>query len=176
MRSDRSGLDCVPVREVTASRAEADRLTGLDDETRREIQTFLDVLGAQVVEVIPRGASDKAMADGLTWEEWHRRQLSQIFASGRMTAEEVAAQAARSKRERLSFIEKWRRVSHGWAKWCKWRAWAPADAEEYRREYEDGQLEWLLELAAAHAAGQSDQKNEVAVNGLGAMAAACEAS
>jgi hypothetical protein len=39
-------------------------------------------------------------------------------------------------------------VAHGWAKWMRWRAWSPADAEEYRREHEDGRNDWLLELAA----------------------------
>jgi hypothetical protein len=121
---------------------EADRLAGLDDETRREVQTFVDVLGAQVVGVIPRGAADREIAGSVGSAE------EQVFASGRRTPEEIAERAAQDKRERINFIAEGRRVSHGWMKWLKWHAWSPADAEEYRREHEDGANGWLLALAA----------------------------
>src|SRR5262249_13631841 len=135
MKVDHSFSDWHPTRELTAKTAathhagaesitppvETDRLAGLDDETCREVQTFVDVLGAQVVRVIPRGAADREMAGSAGSAEGQRRQLSQTFASGSTTpaqaVDRAAERAAERKLERINFIDQWRRVAHGWAKW-----------------------------------------------------------
>jgi hypothetical protein len=67
---------------------------------------------------------------------------------GRITTAEARAQEAEKKAERAAWLEKWRKVQRGWAKWMNWRQNAPAEAEQYRRQHEDGRIDWLLEVAA----------------------------
>jgi hypothetical protein len=57
------------------------------------------------------------------------------------------ARAEMEKAERAAWLKKWRKVQRGWARWVRWWRQAPAEAEEYKRQREDGNVEWLLELA-----------------------------
>jgi hypothetical protein len=138
---DHGGVETVPLPPVT------DALLELDEGTRREVQTFLDALGAKVVQVIPRNALDPKLARSTTWRGWQLQMLSRIFAESRETPERITARLAEDKRQRADFINRWRNVAHGWSKWLNWRAKWPGEAEQFRRAHEDGQLDWLLELA-----------------------------
>ena len=150
-----------PIETAIAPLA-TDPLLALDADARRQVQTFEAVLGARVVAVLPRGGVDAALVGSLSWDAWRRRRLQQIFASCRMTAEQASKRAHELESERKAFLELWRRVAHGWLKWVRWRAAAPADAERFRMEHEDGRVDWLLESAARRTplGGRAARKNE----------------
>ena len=84
----------------------------------------------------------------MSWHRWVRRRLERLFRDGRVTMEQARDREENEKAERAIWLEQQRQVQHAWRKWTRWRSTAPAEAEEYRREREDGQITWLLELAA----------------------------
>jgi hypothetical protein len=88
------------------------------------------------------------MADGMSWPTWERRRLERVFRTGRITMAEARAREEKERAESSAWLEHWRKVARGWAKWMRWYAVSPGDAEKFRREHEDGQVNWLLELAA----------------------------
>jgi hypothetical protein len=98
--------------------------------------------------VVFRGAPDPRMAGSMSWPTWERRRLEQVFRAGRITMAEAHAREEKKTAQSSAWLEHWRKVQHGWVKWLKWYAVSPKDAEEFRREHEDGQVTWLLELAA----------------------------
>jgi hypothetical protein len=83
----------------------------------------------------------------MTLPQWERRRLDHVFRAGYAMMSETP-EGEKVKEERVAWRDRWRQVQHGWAKWSRWLRRAPADAEEYRREHEDGRIDWLLELAA----------------------------
>jgi hypothetical protein len=94
--------------------------TVLDEGTRLQVQTFIDVLGARIVGVIPRDEMDPRVAGGTTWKEWHRHRLRHVFADGWRTRQQVAAEVAQEKQERAELAAQWRNVARGWSKWMAW--------------------------------------------------------
>jgi hypothetical protein len=119
-----------------------------DPATCQQVEVFVNGLGASVDLVVPRGTPDPRMADSLSCPRWERRRLDRVFRDGRITTEQAREREANEQAERVAFLNRWRMASHGWAKWCRWRRRVPVEADKYRREHEDGQIDWLLELAA----------------------------
>jgi hypothetical protein len=140
-----------PSRELSVRVAPGDPLTGLlksDPSLCQQVEAFVNVLGASVDMVVPRGVPDRRMADGMSWPKWERRRLEQVVRTGRITMAEARAREEKERAENSTWREHWRKVARGWAKWMRWYAVSPRDAEKFRREHEDGQVYWLLELAA----------------------------
>jgi hypothetical protein len=119
-----------------------------DASACQEAESFAKILGASVDMVVPRGVPDPRIPIGMSWPRWEARRLEQVFRNGRVTMAEADAQQEKGNAESAAWRDRWRRVQHGWAKWWSWHLRAPADADEYRREHEDGQIGWLLELGA----------------------------
>jgi hypothetical protein len=109
-------------------------------------------LGASGVAIIPQGAPDPRVVGGMSWPQWERRRVDQIFRAGRITMAEARAQEEEKKTERTAWQEKWRRAQHGWAKWIRWRRESPQEADDYRRQHQDADgvdQDWLVEFAPA---------------------------
>jgi hypothetical protein len=123
-------------------------LDQVDPSLRSEVEAFAGILGASVDLVVPRGVPDPRLAGGMSRPRWERRRLDRLFREGRVTMEQARDRDEKEKAERATWLEQQRQVQHGWAKWMRWRSTARADAEEYRREHEDGRIDWFLELAA----------------------------
>jgi hypothetical protein len=119
-----------------------------DTSLCQQVEVFAKVLGASVDMVVPRGAPDPRMAGSMSWPTWERRRLEQVFRTGRITMAEAHAREGKKRAESSAWLEHWRKVQRGWAKWVRWYAVSPQDPEKFRREHEDGQVSWLFELAA----------------------------
>jgi hypothetical protein len=119
-----------------------------DPSLCQQVEAFANVFNASICMVVPRGATDPRMAGSMPWPTWERRRLEQVFRTGRITMAEAHAREEKERAESSAWLEHWRKVARGWGKWMRWYAVSPRDAEKFRREHEDGQVTWLLELAA----------------------------
>jgi hypothetical protein len=119
-----------------------------DPSLCKQAEAFANTLDASVDIVVPRGARDPRMAGGMSWARWARRRLEEAFRTGHVTMAQAEARQEMAKAERAAWLKQWRKVQRGWARWMRWWFKAPADAEEYRDQHEDGRIDWLLDLAA----------------------------
>jgi hypothetical protein len=150
---------CAAPGEALGSSQLLERVPG---EVRSLVTSFAEILGATVTHVVPRGAPDPVFPRGAAhgWDAWRRQRDDRIFARAREASrgksfyERLRETEEEEKRERLrrkEWLDRQRRIAHGWAKWAGWRAVAPADAERFRMEHEDGRIDWLVDLAARRA-------------------------
>ena len=140
-----------PSLELSVRVTPGDPLTGLrksDPSLCEQIEAFANVLGASIDMVVLRGTPDRRMAGGMSWPKWERRWLEQVFRTGRSTTVEARAREEKERAESSAWQEQWRKVARGWAKWMRWYGVSPRAADKFRREHEDGQVNWLIELAA----------------------------
>jgi hypothetical protein len=124
-------------------------LRQFDPSCCSQVQVFAKMLGASVDMVVPRGTVDPCMVDGMSWRVWEHRRLARIFRTGCATSAETRVRE--EKAERSAWLEHWRRLQRGWAKWMRWRQQSPQAADVYRRQHRDaggGDEKWLLDFTS----------------------------
>ena len=137
-------------------------LEPLPPEARDQVMAFAQILGATVTHVIPRGMPDPVFPRDAPhdWDTWRRERDDRIFARAREAAREISAHKSIYEREqeakeevkreherRKDWLDRQRQIGRGWAKYVYWLECAPEEAQAYRREHEDEQGEWLIEMA-----------------------------
>jgi hypothetical protein len=53
--------------------------------------------------------------------------------------------------ERAAWLDYWRKLQRGWAKWMRWRRESQVSADAYRHEHQDpfvGDRDWLIQFAS----------------------------
>jgi hypothetical protein len=150
---------CTAPSEARVSSQLLERLPG---EMRGLVMSFAETLGATVTHIIPHGAPDPVFPRGAPrgWDDWRHLRDGRIFARAWDTRDresfyermhEAEEEKKRERQRRKEWLDRQRRIAHGWAKWLSWRGEAPLDAENFRREQEDAEASWLLALAARRA-------------------------
>jgi hypothetical protein len=133
-------------------------------EERGEVMAFMQTLGATAAHVVPRGTPDPFFPRTAprSWEAWERERNDRMFARARETAREargnktiyevereIAQEGKREEKRRKDSLHLQRKIGAGWAKWQYWWEQSPAEAQAYRKHYEDTEAEWLLHMAAS---------------------------
>jgi hypothetical protein len=146
-------------------------LAPLNEDERNLVMSFAQTLGATVTHVVPRGAPDPVFPRDAAhdWDTWQRQRDDRMFAEDREARgrkslyeqmQEVAQKEKYERQRRKDWLDRQHKIQRGWAKWMRWRLNAPAEAEQYRREHEDGQVCWLLDLATRSSPLSNTQQKD----------------
>jgi hypothetical protein len=125
---------------------------------------FTQTLDATVTNIVPRGKPDPIFPRNAPhdWKGWRRERNDRMFAGAREVArvtnahktvhelEREAEDRVRLERaRRTEWLDHQRQIGRGWAKYLYWLEFSPEEAQAYRREHEDEQAEWLIEMAVS---------------------------
>jgi hypothetical protein len=117
---------------------------GFDDEELPADFAGFDPLSpgaAPLVEPSPSEERDEVLA----WEASEHDPIQRMFDQAREAARAATAEK-RGQQRQEEWLDHQRQIGRGWAKFLFWWERCPEAAEAYRREHEDAQGEWLIEM------------------------------